>query len=425
VGCTCACVVAGIFVANDESDQQILQRLDESLQAWLASCEDAQFEEAVPLGVLREALLGSVDEQTLNHRFVSGGVTFCSLMPMRAVPFRVVCLLGMNDGDYPRRTQHVDFDLLAQAGMARPGDRSRRNDDRYLMLEALLAARDKLYISWVGRNIRDNTEQPASVLVTQLRDYLKAGWNYPLHQVTTEHALQAFSRRYFEKGGLLTYAREWRVAHSAAASQVANISGDTDQPETQTDAGGDNNQNSQTSLPAYSLEPGFILKISELLRFLRQPVSYFFRQRLSVIFTENTLLGEDDEPFALSGLEEYFLVEQLLGDDGEQESLDQVEQKMRDKTEALKREGVLAIGLVGKQWQHRLIAELLPIRQEWLKLCARYPTPAEKIPVSFTHQGIVLSDWLDKIYSNGTETVCLMQVASKVLGKKMSHGQKN
>src|SRR5471030_1038532 len=105
--------------------------------------------------------------------------------------------MGMNDGDYPRRAQHADFDLLALPGQARPGDRSRRDDDRYLMLEAVLAARDHLLISWVGRNVRDNSEQPPSVLVSQLRDYLKTGWNMDdkgLKARTTEHALQPFSR---------------------------------------------------------------------------------------------------------------------------------------------------------------------------------------------------------------------------------------
>jgi len=74
--------------------------------------------------------MGGLDEPSLEHQFVSGGVTFCTLMPMRAVPFRVVCLLGMNDGDFPRRASRADFDLLALPGMARPGDRSRRDDDR-------------------------------------------------------------------------------------------------------------------------------------------------------------------------------------------------------------------------------------------------------------------------------------------------------
>ncbi len=383
------------FSANDESDQQILVRLDESLQNWLASCADAGYVEAVPLAVVREAWMGAIDEQTLNHRFVSGGVTFCTLMPMRAVPFRVVCLLGLNDGDYPRRAQHVDFDLLAMPGMARPGDRSRRDDDRYLMLEALLSARDKLYISWIGRNVKDNSEQPASVLVSQLRDYLVAGWKCDLKEMTTEHPLQPFSRQYFEKNGLLTYAKEWRIAHS---NIEAHIEEDT--------------------LPVYELEPDFKLKMAELARFVKQPVKYFFRKRLGVIFTDDEASGEDDEPFGFNGLEEYKLVDSLLDDEGAAEPLDQVASLLRQKAERLTREGALPIGLIGRQWQNRLVDELVPIRTEWLKLCAQYPMPAEKLPVQFNHDGISLDDWLDRVHSNGKESAWLTQIASKVTNSK-------
>lgn len=113
--------------------------------------------------------LSGLDQGKLSQRFLAGSVNFCTLMPMRAIPFRVVCLLGMNDGDYPRAQQPLDFDLMASD--YRPGDRSRREDDRYLLLEALLSARDQLYVSWVGRSIRDNSERPASVLIGQLRDH--------------------------------------------------------------------------------------------------------------------------------------------------------------------------------------------------------------------------------------------------------------
>ena len=123
-------LLAAFFDADDEGDRLTLAQLEGALQGWLETCEHAGFVESVPLSVLRVAWLGALDEPTLNHQFVSGGVTFCTLMPMRAVPFRVVCLLGMNDGDFPRRAQKADFDLLALPGMARPGDRSRRDDDR-------------------------------------------------------------------------------------------------------------------------------------------------------------------------------------------------------------------------------------------------------------------------------------------------------
>jgi exodeoxyribonuclease V gamma subunit len=137
---------------------------------------------------------------------------------MRAIPFKAVCLLGMNDGDYPRRSPRADFDLMGLPGMSRPGDRSRRDDDRQLMLEALLSARQVLYVSWSGRSVRDNSEQPPSVLVSQLRDEIDLLWGKGTAEgLTTVHPLQPFSRAYFEAGsGLQTYAKEWRAAQRTA-----------------------------------------------------------------------------------------------------------------------------------------------------------------------------------------------------------------
>jgi len=278
--------------------------------------------------------------------------------------------------------------------MARPGDRSRRDDDRYLMLEAVLAARDKLYISWVGRNVRDNSAQPPSVLVAQLCDYLRAGWQIELDQLTTEHALQPFSRRYFEADGLLTYAREWREAHGeqefAAAAQ----------------------------LPPYEIDPGYRLKLADLVNFMRQPARYFFRQRLGVVFGDAAQVGEDEEPFALDGLERYQLEEQLLEDAGEDEMLEQVAGQLTRRAARLAREGRLPIGLIGQQYQQQLVAGLVPVRSAWLQLRQHYPRPAAKVAVTLKLAGLQLEDWVDQLRSDGVSTVWLGQISSKVLNKQ-------
>ncbi|GGY95637.1 exodeoxyribonuclease V subunit gamma [Pseudoduganella plicata] len=394
-GAQARALLAAFFDAREESDRLTLNQLNDTLNAWLETCEGAGFDEEVPLSVLREAWLGALGEPSLEHQFVSGGVTFCTLMPMRAVPFRAVCLLGMNDGDFPRRASRLDFDLLALPGMSRPGDRSRRDDDRYLMLEAVLAARDTLYVSWCGRNVRDNSEQPPSVLVAQLMDYLRAGWHLPdLSERTTEHALQPFSRRYFEQGGLLTYAGEWRAAHGGATV-----------PE-------------RIELPPFEIDERFRLKLSMLAAFLRQPVRYFFRQRLGVIFGESALVGEDEEPFTLDGLQRYGLEDALLQDAGDE---DDDESKalasLTVRAQRLQREGVLPIGLIGDRVRDTLVASLLPVRQAWLRLRTRYPHPAHKLPVGLTPEGIVLEDWIDGLRSDGSATVWLMQMSSKALDK--------
>jgi exodeoxyribonuclease V gamma subunit len=373
-------LLAAFFRADEEEDRLTLAQLTEALQCWLEICEAADFGEKVPLAVLREAWLGGLDEPTLNHQFVSGGVTFCTLMPMRAVPFKVVCLLGMNDGDFPRRTPKADFDLLALPGMARPGDRSRRDDDRYLMLEALLAARNKLYVSWVGRNVRDNSEQPASVLVSQLRDYLAAGWDLDLQERTTGHALQPFSRRYFEAGGLLTYAEE-------------------------------------APLPPYELEPDFRLKLGELASFLRQPARYFFRRRLGVAFDDPDTLGDDEEKFSINGFERYQLEDALLLDAGTPEAIGDVRTTLHARAEKLGREGALPIGLVGQQWQHQLVEALVPVREAWLRLVARFPEPAPKLAVNLLVGPVHLDDWIDHVRQGADGVASLAQMSSKVLDK--------
>ena len=260
---------------------------------------------------MREAWLETVDDPGVARRFRAGGVTFCTLLPLRAVPFRVVCLLGMNDGDYPRRALRTDFDLMARPKMARPGDRSGRDDDRQLMLDALLSARHQLYISWAGRSPRDDSEQPPSVLVAQLRDYLAAVWGKAaLEKRTTVHPLQPFSRRYFLAGEtadssvVFTYSREWRAAHGVAApTEVA--------PEVAPEAALE-----AASMVAAEVAPAEAPAVppaaEDLARFLQNPVREYFRHRLGVSFPRFDESPPDEEPFVVGGLDGWSLNQDVL-----------------------------------------------------------------------------------------------------------------
>ncbi len=133
--------------------------------------------EPFPLTVLLEHLEPMLAEDRLRGGFLTGRVTFGALKPMRSIPFRVICLLGMNDAAFPRSDSRLGFDLMAES--PRLGDQSRREDDRYLFLETLLSARDRLHVSYVGQSIRDNSPAPPSVLVSELLDYLDQGYSTP------------------------------------------------------------------------------------------------------------------------------------------------------------------------------------------------------------------------------------------------------
>ena len=366
----------------DESERLTLAALESALAEWLEACELAGFEEEVPLSVFREAWLSAVDPPGAARRFLAGGVTFCTLMPLRAVPFEVVCLLGMNDVAYPRQSRRSDFDLMGLAGQQRPGDRSRRDDDRYLMLEALLSARRVLYVSWSGRSARDNTEQPPSVLVSQLRDYLRAGWHgTPAEDAvalrTTEHPLQPFSSRYFEGKGLVTYAREWRSAHR----------------------GGEGGNEAAPALPPF--EPsGVALTLDGLARFLKNPVKCFFRDRLSVVFDDPDDASDDDEAFVLDGLERYDALSELVAESHGSKA-ESGSASLGLRLQRIRGAGRLPIGEIGARLGSELKLDAEPMLAERHRFLDDFPDAAPPRRLHFEADGIEVDDWLDGLQTDG------------------------
>ena len=370
------------FRSHSDEDQALLAALDQALVRWQTACEQAGFAADLPLVVAQEAWLQALSEPALEQRFRAGGVTFCTLMPMRAIPFEVVCLLGMNDGDYPRRASRSDFDLMAQPQQQRPGDRARRDDDRQLMLDALLSARRMLYISWAGRHVRDNSEQPPSVLVSQLRDYLRQGWQGDaaqkgdlLAQRTLQHPLQPFSRRYFEeKSSVHTYAREWHAAY--AHDSTAPV----------------------PPMPPLELDPDVPLSLARLADFLRHPARAFLRNRLLVRFEQEDEVVQDDELFLVDGLTAYQLVQQLQQDVVAQlahsSALD-VPQQVAQQVQRLARAGQLPLAGLGVREAQGLQQQVTPSLRRWQDLMQNWPQSAPRLRVLLQEGDLLLDDWLD------------------------------
>ena len=365
------------FQASNEHDDYLLAQLEELRETWLETCEAVGLTDELPLTVVREAWLAGLDQGRLSQRFLAGAVNFCTLMPMRAIPFKLVCLLGMNDGDYPRAQPPLDFDLMGSD--YRPGDRSRREDDRYLLLEALLSARNQLYISWVGRSIRDNSERPASVLIGQLRDHLASGWRSIdpsqdlIEALTEEHPLQPFSARYFHEGEqLFSYASEWQVLHQ---EQV--------------------HQNETPLLAPYVQEEP--LTLSLLRDFLRNPVRHFFTQRLKVYFEAAQAPLADEEPFVLDALQRYTLSDSLL--EAALNQPDDFDQALQARALRLQNSGLLPMAGFGECLQRELIEPLPDLLQRYQQLLTLWPTPlTSAIPVSLDLQELRLEGWLASLH---------------------------
>ena len=257
------------------------------------------FERELSLEVVREHLEKAFSQQVTGAGFLTGAVTVCAMLPMRSIPFKVICLLGMNDGLFPRVARPPAFDLIARH--SRPCDRSVKKDDRYLFLETLLSAQQQLFISYTGQNMSDNSVIPPSTVVSQLLDYIEQGFTCPdpekplREYMITKHRLQPFSPGYFEGKELRSYSlRDFHCAqairHGAAAEMPLFFSGD---------------------LPA--AEDAFsALTLDDLCRFLENPCQYILQKRLGIYFNAAEDLIADREPFALAGLERYTVEQELL-----------------------------------------------------------------------------------------------------------------
>lgn len=293
------------FFAVDTDGEMVLRMIRDKLQQLEQQLDDAGYAVDISPAVLRGYLNDKLSGERVSQRFLAGQVNFCTLMPMRSIPFKVVCLLGMNDGVYPRSIPPEGFDLMA--GRGKYGDRSRRDDDRYLFLEAIQSAQETLYISYVGRSIQDNSEKMPSVLVSELLEYCQQGYMLEGDEALTvdhsatrleqslihSHPLVPFSPQAFQ-GAAPSFAAEWLPA--ANREQVcAEVF--QDQP-----------------LDAEPVEAGMepVLELAELTRFWRLPVQYFFNRRLKVFFESAKGAMEDDEPFVLDGLSRFQLRSDLL-----------------------------------------------------------------------------------------------------------------
>jgi exodeoxyribonuclease V gamma subunit len=304
------------FIPVSDADQTILNRISQRLEQWQETCELAEFSEEIDISIVHDHLQDLFEQRELSQRFLSGSVNFASLMPMRAIPFRRICLLGMNDADYPRQVTYSDFDLMRDD--YRPGDRSRREDDRYLFLEALLSAREHLYISWGAFSITDNAFCPPSVLVAQLRDYIAdTRGQDTLEQLTVRYPLQPFSKRYFDAdSNLFTFAREWEPT---TQNQVDNREPESslepvNSPEPISSPEPINSPEPAKS-PSHSStthQETMTIGLQELSQFMRNPAQEFFRQRLHVRFSSPDEEQPTDEPFSLGGLEKWQVNQSIL-----------------------------------------------------------------------------------------------------------------
>ena len=370
--------VLDCFYDPDENDEYALKVVRDALDRLHEQLTDADHRAPLSREIMFSYLSERLSSERSSQRFLAGQVNFCTLMPMRSIPFKVVCLLGMSDGAYPRTIAPAGFDLIAQN--SRRGDRSRREDDRYLFLEALLSAQQTLYISFVGHRIQDGTERVPSVLVTELLDYCEQGFKLKSDELMTEHPLQAFSPSQFETSSeLFSFAHEWLPAAAGKGAKPEPFISDDEQ-----------HILSEPELPE-------TIELSELLRFYKNASSYFFKRRLKVFFDGQDEALEDNEPFAPGELEGYDLQQELLDSLVNQEP----ESLLRNRLVA---KGCLPHAAFGELWLDEKIESVEPLSEVVRSLCDDNPEDIElneTLAELHDNRKLKLTGWLKNCHAPG------------------------
>jgi exodeoxyribonuclease V gamma subunit len=277
-----------------------LQRLldDAATESRAAHAGDAT---ELALQEIRALLADRLRGRPTRANFRTGHLTICTLVPMRSVPHRVVCLLGLDDAHFPRKAPRDGDDLL----LVEPhvGERDPRAEDRQLLLDALMAAREQLVITYTGNDERTNAVRPPAVPVGELLDVVDRTVRspepsrLPREHVLVRHPLQPFDPRNFTPGQL-GGATPWSFDRATLAGARALTM-------------------PRPPAPPFLAQPlhmvrSPVVSLDELVRFVGHPVRAFLRGRLELSVGDYSTDVEDALPVALDALEKWDVGQQLL-----------------------------------------------------------------------------------------------------------------
>ncbi|GAB3511124.1 exodeoxyribonuclease V subunit gamma [Pseudoxanthomonas daejeonensis] len=372
---------------SSPATQRALDRLRSLVDAFAATAGRAGYDAPVPAEAVRAHFADALAEADTRAPLLTGGVSIGRMVPMRLLPFRAICVLGMNDGEFPRRDPAAGLNrLTAELGTAdrRAGDRSTRDDDRFLFLQLMVAAQDVFYVSWIGKDPRDGSEREPSVLVSELIDVARAHHADPeaaARDLVVHHPLQPFSPAAFGAGDeprRFSYREAWRAAAAQPATRRTALppwfAGE--------------------ALPATMEDADASLQVDELRRFLLHPARALVR-RMGLQLPEVEAAGEDIEPLSGpgGGLEKARLQQAVF------------EALLRDEDAAtthalLRARGLLPSGASGRRVLAAMRGELAPYAEAFLDWRGAAQPQSLALP-EMEVEGVRLHGRIENAWSHG------------------------
>lgn len=253
------------MVCHDDFNKDDREEMSGIYKA-LGFINDLELKEKVPFAVFLEELDSKLFTLPRETKLNTGRVTVSSPTQVRGLPYRVICFLGLNNDIFPRKDQYPGFDLLGEE--YRQGDRSRKETDKYLFMDTLLAAREKIYMSYTGQSVKNNSEIPPSLVVDTLTSFLGR------EDMAVKHPLHGFSSHYQKDSRrLFTYL------YSQAASVYSTREKEDKEPAEAT--------------------------VRDLVDFFKAPVDWYFNNILDISYNDAESTLSETEIFELDSLQEW------------------------------------------------------------------------------------------------------------------------
>jgi len=395
------------FFIEDEESHSDLVEIRKSIG--FLTDETLEHLDVEPLSVIRFHLEKTLNEKSLVSRHLTYGVTFASLRSARGIPAKVICLLGMNGGEFPSTSIPSSFDLCRKA--PKYSDRNSTEEDRLLVLEAILCARKTLYISYQGQSNKNNSTVPPSVVIEEILDQINDLINFPsqggpsnaLDAYVINHPLQLFSRNYFLPVNEPMHSEQFFTKYGCRSFSKTAWKGAI----------------------ALSKEPKFpgefcpkklenvsvgsqVVSLKDLAFFWKSPCKYFLENVLLTTTREEKALLPENERLGNSPLQDSSIKRDLITRFLDGENLQNAYQDLRKKN-------LLPPGQIGKALYASLVGELRGIFD---RSPPDFERKTDKTPLDITLHGLNIKGDLGPFYDN---TFFLLQ-GSKLKGKHCIEG---
>ena len=272
---------------NFESENEYLT-LRKKFSDFLHATENSK-QQKLSHRVFTYILKDNYQNEITNKGYFQGKITFCTALPMRSIPFKIICFLGLNAGTFPRQNNPRAFDLISNSVPQR-GDRNIKDNDRYLFLEALMNTKDSLYLSYIGKDSKSNKAKNPSILVDELLDYIKvksSGSEIVENSIIQHHPLHGHSIKYTqEHNGLYTYF-DVKQNKTPLLKSLLSTENNTEQSN--------------------------IYELNDLKKFFRFPAQYYFNNHLNIYYRDEEELLSKSEVFEINpGIDKYQLDSKLI-----------------------------------------------------------------------------------------------------------------